>query len=79
MQPLGAICANDTNCSQSEGTAVCCESTCTLDDQCPSSPTYLPCESAEGCAEFGGGKVCCEIGAMRFCTKPSACSGEVLP
>jgi hypothetical protein len=82
-QPLGTICANDGNCSQTEGEAMCCMSTCTLAEQCPSSPQYLPCNTAAGCAEFGGGKVCCEMDAggqpMRFCTKPSACSGQVLP
>jgi hypothetical protein len=40
---------------------------------------YLPCESEADCKEFGGGKVCCVAGAMHFCTKPSACSGETLP
>jgi hypothetical protein len=82
-QPLGAICANDTNCSQSAGSAVCCESSCTLEDQCPSSALFLPCEATADCAMYGGGKLCCEAqtseGAMRFCTKRSACSGEILP
>jgi hypothetical protein len=62
---------------------VCCQSECTLADQCPTDPSYLPCESQEGCAVYGGGKVCCEMGAgdtlMRFCTKPSACAGRTLP
>lgn len=40
---------------------------------------YLPCESAKDCEPFGGGKVCCAVGSMHFCTKPSACSGETLP
>jgi hypothetical protein len=40
---------------------------------------YLPCESAKDCEPFGGGKVCCALGSMHFCTKPSACSGETLP
>jgi hypothetical protein len=83
MQPLGAICANDGNCSQADGAAVCCNSTCTLSDQCPASTTYLPCNSAADCAAYGGGKICCEVGsgsaAMRFCTKQSACSGQKLP
>ena len=29
--------------------------------------------------QFGGGKVCCAMGDMHFCTKPSACAGEILP
>jgi hypothetical protein len=40
---------------------------------------YLPCESAADCKMYGGGKVCCVAATMHFCTKPSACSGEVLP
>jgi hypothetical protein len=40
---------------------------------------YLPCESEADCDAFGGGKVCCVVGAMHFCTKPSACPGETLP
>jgi hypothetical protein len=82
-QPLGAICANDTSCSQAQGAAVCCRSTCTLSDQCPASTTYLPCSSSADCSIYGGGKLCCEVQsggqAMRFCTKQSACSGTVLP
>jgi hypothetical protein len=82
-QPLGSICANDGNCSQTEGETMCCMSSCTLSEQCPSSPLYLPCNAASDCAAFGGGKVCCELASggqtMRFCTKPSACSGGVLP
>jgi hypothetical protein len=82
-QPLGAICANDSNCSQSEGMVVCCVNTCTLAEGCPTSPQYLPCESATDCEAYGGGKLCCEMGSgsnlMRFCTKQSACSGRILP
>jgi hypothetical protein len=40
---------------------------------------YLPCESAADCEPYGGGKVCCVAGEMHFCTKPSACSGKMLP
>ena len=82
-QPLGAICANDDNCSDSAGTAVCCQQTCTLAEACPTSTTYLPCEGAADCKKYGGGKLCCEVqtssDTMRFCTKQSACSGKVLP
>ncbi|HWA71140.1 MAG TPA: hypothetical protein VG937_02330 [Polyangiaceae bacterium] len=82
-QPLGAICANDTNCDQSQGAALCCRSTCTLSEQCPTSTTYLPCKSTADCGAYGGGKLCCEVttstNIMRFCTKQSACSGKVLP
>jgi hypothetical protein len=82
-QPLGKICANDSNCSQAEGAAVCCVNTCTLSEQCPTSTGYLPCESSADCSVYGGGKLCCELEAggeiMRFCTKQSACAGQVLP
>jgi hypothetical protein len=82
-QPLGGVCANDSNCAQSEGETVCCASECTIADQCPTNPMYLPCESRADCADYGGGKICCEMGSgdtlMRFCTKQSACSGRVLP
>ncbi len=82
-QPLGAICSNDSNCSQSSGAAVCCVNTCTAADQCPANPMYLPCDSTADCSAYGGGKLCCETSSngqtMRFCTKQSACSGKILP
>jgi hypothetical protein len=78
-QPLGSICANTGNCSQAGGMAVCCMNTCTLADMCPSSPGYLPCAKQADCDAFGGGKICCEAGGMRFCTKQSACTGRRLP
>lgn len=40
---------------------------------------YLPCESKQDCDQFGGGKICCAVGAMHFCTKQSACPGDTLP
>jgi len=71
-QPIGAACANSTNCSQADGTAVCCLaiSTCVLDGQCPGSPTYVSCETTP-CAKAGW--VCCNAGGMHFCTKQSGC------
>lgn len=82
-QPLGAICSNDGNCSDSAGAAVCCRQTCTLAEACPTDTTYLPCETAADCDKYGGGKLCCEVqtasDTMRFCTKQSACSGKILP
>jgi hypothetical protein len=43
----------------------------------------LPCEATADCEMYGGGKLCCEAetseGPMRFCTKRSACSGDILP
>jgi hypothetical protein len=78
-QPLGSLCANTGNCSQAMGAAVCCVNTCALAADCPSGPQYLPCNSAADCAQYGGGKICCEAGGMRFCTKQSACSGKTLP
>jgi hypothetical protein len=78
-QPIGTLCANDGNCSQAMGEAVCCVNTCELVQDCPESPGYLPCDSVSDCEAFGGGKVCCELGEDRFCTKRSACTGEELP
>jgi hypothetical protein len=71
-QPIGAACANTSNCSQADGTAVCCLSisTCVLDTQCPGSPNYVSCETTP-CAKSGW--VCCNAGGMHFCTKQSAC------
>jgi hypothetical protein len=71
-QPIGAACANTGNCSQADGTAVCCLSisTCVLETQCPGSPNYVSCETTP-CSKSGW--VCCNAGGMRFCTKQSAC------
>ena len=71
-QPIGAACANTANCSQAEGTAVCCLSisTCVLDTQCPAGTTYVSCDT-QPCTKSGW--VCCNAGGMHFCTKPSAC------
>jgi hypothetical protein len=70
-QPLGAVCANTGNCSQADGTAVCCLSiaTCVLDTQCQGG-SYVSCET-QPCTKSGW--VCCNAGGMHFCTKPSAC------
>jgi hypothetical protein len=82
-QPLGAICSFDSQCAEGDGAVVCCENTCTLAEQCPTDPLYLPCESTADCEAFGGGRLCCEAGSaedlMRFCTKRSGCSGQILP
>jgi len=43
------------------------------------SGLFLPCASQADCKAFGGGKVCCSVPGMQFCTKPSACSGKTLP
>ena len=40
---------------------------------------YLPCASQADCKQYGGGKICCSTSSMRFCTKQSACTGDVLP
>jgi len=71
-QPIGAACANTANCSQADGTAVCCLSisTCVLDTQCPAGTTYVSCDT-QPCAKSGW--VCCNAGGMHFCTKQSAC------
>ena len=89
-QPIGAICVNDSNCSQSQGMATCCAiPTCTgpcecrLAADCPKTGLFLECKGAADCGAFGGGKVCCQIASgsqtMQYCTKPSGCSGKVLP
>jgi hypothetical protein len=77
-QPLGAVCANDLNCSQDQGSAVCCVNECRLSSECPGG-SYLRCTAQSDCEAYGGGKVCCEAGGMRFCTKPSACDGQRIP
>ncbi len=84
-QPIGGLCANDANCSQSSGAALCCKGEgcqspcmCLLAEDCPSS-SYLPCESDADCDPYGGGKVCCVAGTMHYCTKPSGCAGQTLP
>ncbi len=71
-QPIGAACANTSNCSQADGTAVCCLSipACVLADQCPGSPTYVSCETTP-CSKAGW--ICCNAGGMHFCTKQSGC------
>lgn len=78
-QPIGTLCANDGNCSQAMGEAVCCVNTCELVQACPESPGYLPCTTGSDCEAFGGGKVCCELGEDCFCTKRSACGGKEIP
>lgn len=89
-QPIGAVCVNNTNCSQSQGTTVCCAVTgcstpceCQLQTNCPAGVPYLPCNTGSDCAQFGGGKVCCEEKSgsttQRFCTKQSGCSGTIIP
>jgi hypothetical protein len=75
--PIGSLCANDQNCSQDQGPAVCCVNTCLLAEDCPGG-NYLRCVTGSDCEAFGGGKVCCDVPGMRFCTKPSACEGEVI-
>ena len=72
-QPIGAACANSANCSQADGTAVCCLqlSTCMVASECPTAPTYVPCSSANPCSKAGW--VCCTAGGMSFCTKQSGC------
>ena len=72
-QPIGAACANTSNCSQADGTAVCCLQipACTLANQCPTSPNYVPCTDDPSCMK--GGWICCNAGGMHFCTKQSGC------
>jgi len=81
--PVGSVCANDSNCSQASGAAVCCVNVCKLQADCPGGSQFLPCNSGADCAQFGGGKVCCKETSggqtMQYCTKPSGCSGTVLP
>jgi hypothetical protein len=89
-QPLGALCVNDSNCNQASGTAVCCvvegcpaPCECALTTQCPEGTLFLPCNATADCNQFGGGKICCEMGSganvMRFCTKQNGCAGTILP
>jgi len=90
-QPIGTLCVNDTNCSQSTGKTICCAikgcvapCECILEADCPGGTPYLPCNVGSDCNRWGGGKVCCETGSggslMRFCTKPSGCNGgRIIP
>lgn len=89
-QPIGALCVNDTNCSQAQGKAVCCAADgcvapceCQLEANCPGGSAFLPCNTGADCKKYGGGKVCCEVqtggSSMRFCTKQNGCSGQVIP
>jgi hypothetical protein len=82
--PLDAVCVDQTNCRQDQADpVVCCLSqppaSCRLAPQCPSSVNYLACTVGSDCDRFGGGKVCCNEAVMRYCTKPSGCSGTVIP
>ncbi|HMF40013.1 MAG TPA: hypothetical protein VKQ32_04940 [Polyangia bacterium] len=72
-QPIGSACVNDANCSQADGTAVCCLqiNTCVLQSQCPTGTNYVPCTTNASCNK--GGWICCTAGGMSFCTKQSAC------
>jgi hypothetical protein len=72
-QPIGAACANTSNCSQADGTAVCCLqiSTCVLETQCQGSPNYVPCTTDASCNK--GGWICCKTTSMNYCTKQSGC------
>ncbi len=71
-QPIGAACANTTNCSQADGPATCCLSipACVLESQCPGTPTYVSCETTP-CTKPGW--ICCNAGGMHFCTKQNGC------
>jgi hypothetical protein len=77
-QPVGSVCVNDQNCSQAQGAAVCCMNECALASMC-SRGQFLACKTRSDCAAYGGGKVCCDVPGMRFCTKPSACTGQQIP
>ena len=89
-QPIGALCVNNTNCSQSQGKAVCCTVSgcaapceCLLEANCPGGAPYLPCTVGADCNRYGGGKLCCEVRAgsatQRFCTKSNGCTGTIIP
>ncbi|MGH8311182.1 MAG: hypothetical protein ACRETX_15465, partial [Steroidobacteraceae bacterium] len=61
------------------GKTVCCVNECLLEVDCPGGTPYLPCMQGSDCARWGGAKVCCQMGTMRFCTKPNGCNGQVIP
>ena len=56
---------------------------CRLKANCPTTGSFLECNSAADCAAYGGGKICCRAtsGAqtMQYCTKSSGCPGTTLP
>jgi hypothetical protein len=72
-QPIGAACANTSNCSQADAAAVCCLqiSTCVLATQCPGSTNYVPCTDDASCNK--GGWICCKTSVMNYCTKSNGC------
>jgi hypothetical protein len=72
-QPIGAACANTSNCSQADGEAICClqSSTCVLATQCPGGPNYIPCTDDASCNK--GGWICCKTSVMNYCTKSNGC------
>ncbi|HET6280443.1 MAG TPA: hypothetical protein VFH73_05740 [Polyangia bacterium] len=79
-QPIGAVCANTGNCSQTSGAAVCCVNTCLLSAECPNNnfvqcdpaPTYA-CRTGRCCRATAGGQT------MYYCTKNNGCSGTFVP
>jgi len=54
-----------------------------LASNCPGGSLYLPCNRGADCAQYGGGKICCEVRqgsqTQRYCTKQNGCTGTVLP
>lgn len=79
-QPLGAVCANTGNCSQTAGAAVCCVNTCLPSDECPNN-NYVACDPAPGYACRTGR--CCRASAsgqtILYCTKNNGCAGMFVP
>jgi hypothetical protein len=80
VQPVGAVCANTGNCSQTTGTVVCCVNTCLPSDECPNN-NFVPCDPAPTYACRTGR--CCRAMAgaqtIYYCTKNNGCSGTFVP
>lgn len=57
--PSGTVCCN-------KGTTIC-----TLPEDCSGGPGYVQCNHTPDCP---GGRICCAVSGMTFCTKPSTCT-----
>jgi len=65
LQEGGPYCAADLACCDNENV-------CREPNDCQAAGGYLSCTQGSDC---NGGKICCDIPSMRFCTKRSACAG----
>lgn len=73
---LGRFCSTTAvdggigSCSPGE---VCCAdgtSVCRLVDECSTGGGFVACNTTGDCP---GGRICCDVSSMIFCTKPDSC------